>query len=80
MESKMVKWTMLSNRKFIGELEEYQIAIETGGIGSYWCITKDGIIIDECYRHVPLDGELNTKGFTQRLVNKLIHNTEEEGK
>lgn len=73
MSNLSVKWKMIDRNRFTGEKNGYHITINTAhSIAPYWAILKDGVIIDEAYRHSPTKCDLTAKVQAERVLNKIF--------
>jgi hypothetical protein len=72
-----VNWKMIDSTTFIGEKDGYQINIKVGAAFglAYWNVSKDGHIIDDCWKYSPVrGGDLGAKHFAESVLNKIIKN------
>lgn len=73
-----MKWKMIDYVTFAGVENGIEATVRVGGaLGCpYWCIMKDGVIVEDCYSHSPISSssspELAAKAKVEREIKKHL--------
>lgn len=69
---KDLKWQKKGDN-YKAEHSGYEVFCRPSGLGWIWSITKDGLLVDDCFRYSPPNGgELGCRVAAQRVLYKML--------
>ena len=66
-----VTWKMIKYGEFKGTMDGYEIDLWSGK-PNIWHTYKDGVMVDSCLYHSPMNEEGNGKHFSEKYLNEYI--------